>query len=120
MDEFRQHAQSGEHAHVIGVVVDHHSCVVAHAMQFGVDVDGRRDVPAAADDPCVRVDHADVGGGDLLPPEAPWVDEHVGLPIRLPGDVPGEILGEPDRCQVAERDRQRLLVGQVNADRRNH
>jgi hypothetical protein len=33
------------------------------------------------------------------------------LSVRLPGDVAGHILGESDGGQVAECDRQRLLIG---------
>lgn len=98
------------------MVVDYHPGVVAHPVQFGVDVDGRGDVPAPADHVRVAVDHADVGCGDLLPPQSPRVDEHVGPAVGLPGDVPGHVLGEPDTRQVTEGDGQRLLVGQVDAD----
>ena len=46
----------------------------ADAVNLGVNVDGRRDIPAAADHVGVLVDHADVGGGELLPPQSPRVD----------------------------------------------
>src|SRR6185437_12919670 len=102
--QFGQRAQRGEHADVVRVVVDHHAGVVAHPVQFGVNVNGRGDVPTPADHARVAVDHADVGGGDLLPPQSPRVDEHVGLPVELPGDMAGHVLGESDAGQVTEGD----------------
>ncbi len=98
--------------------MDDHAGIRAHSVQFGVDVDGGGDVPAAAHHGGVLVDHADVGGGQLLPPQSPRVDEHVGAALRLPGDVPGHVLGEADGGQVPERDGHRLFVGEVDADRR--
>src|SRR6185312_16782601 len=98
------------------MIVDHHPSVGPHPVKFGVDVDGGRDVPASADHPRVLVDDADVGGGQLLPPQAPRVDVHVGLTIGLPGDVAGHVFGEADLGEVAEGDRQLLFVGEVDAD----
>src|SRR4029077_9420843 len=87
--------------------------------QFGVEVDGRCDVPAPADHPRVLVDNADVGGGQFLPPKAPRVDEHVGLAVGLPGDVPSHVLGEADVGEVPEGDRHLLFVGEVDSDGRD-
>ena len=108
-----------EQADVVRVVVDHDAGVGPDPVQLGVDVDGGRDVPAAADHVAVLVDHADVGGGELLPPQSPRVDPHVGLTVGPPGDVAGHVLGEADAGEVAERERHRLFVGEVDADGRH-
>ena len=99
------------------MVVDDHPGVSADTVQFGVDVNRRRDVPPAAHHPRVAVNHADVRCGELLPPQSPRIDEHIRLPVGLPGDVSGHVFGEPDTGQMAEGHRERLLVGQLNSDR---
>src|SRR5258707_1234458 len=68
VDQLRQHAEGGDQADVVGMVVDHHPGVGPQSMQFGVDVDGGRDIPSSADHPGVLVDDADVGCGQFLPP----------------------------------------------------
>ena len=71
------------------------------------------------DHPGVLVDDADVGGGQFLPPQPPWIDVHVRPAVGLPGDVPGHVLGETDVGEMAEGDRHRLFVGEVDTDGRD-
>src|ERR1700741_1739442 len=46
MNQFRKCAQGSDQADVVGMVVDHHPSVGPDPVEFGVDVDGGRDVPA--------------------------------------------------------------------------
>ncbi len=81
-------------------------------MQLGVDVEGRGDVPLALHHAAVGVDPADVGGGHLLPPQAPRVDQEAAVVLR-PRDVAGDVLAEAAAGQDPERAGQRLLGGEV-------
>lgn len=69
------------------------------------------DVPPALDHPRVGVHRADIRGGEFLPPQPPWIDQHVGLAVGLPGDVTGHVLCEPDAREVAEGNGERLRIG---------
>ncbi len=73
------------------VVVHGDTDVVTEAVQLGVQRDGRGDRPAALEDATLGVDPHDVGGGDLVPGEAPGVHQQraVGLPV---GDVAGQVV----------------------------
>ena len=49
MHKFGQRAEGSDQADVVGVIVDHHPGIGPLPVQFGVDVNGGRDVPASAD-----------------------------------------------------------------------
>src|SRR5262245_54560853 len=116
MNQLGQAAEGGDQADVVRVVVDNHAGVGPDPVKFGVDVDRGRDIPFPAYHSGVLVDDADIGGGQLLPPQAPGVDVHIGLAVGLPGDVPGHVLGEAHVGEVAKGDRHLLFVGEVDAD----
>jgi hypothetical protein len=92
--------------------------VQAAPVQLGVDVDGRGDVPPAVEHGTITVHCAQIRGLDLLPPQAPRVHQHLVRARGRDRDVPGDVLGEPAVGQDPERTRQRLPLGQFDADRR--
>src|SRR5258708_4173860 len=101
VDDFGEYTHGGQYGDVVGMVVDDDPGVGAAAVQFGVDVDGGRDIPLAFQHVAVGIDPADVGGLDLLPPQAPRVDPHVTARVRLPGEVHADRRCDP-RCPFGQ------------------
>ena len=118
MQELRDLTDRGEHGGPVRVVVHHHASLGPTAMQFGVDVHRGRDVPTTLENLSVGIDAADVGGGDLLPPQTPRVHEHRGVVLRGPGDVSGDVLGEAVAGEDVERAGQGLRLGEFDTDGR--
>ena len=77
-----------------------HRGVGPPAVQLGVDVDGRGNVPLPGDDGARGVDREQVGGADLRPPQPPRVHEELGADPG--GDVAGQVLAPADVVEVAE------------------
>ena len=117
VDEVGQLADRGERRRVRRVVVHDHRGVGATAVQLGVEVDRRRDVPLAREHGAVGVDGEEIAGAHLAPPQPPRVHEEVVTPLE--GDVAGQVLAPPDVVEVAQRDRE-LLRGRELDPRPGH
>ena len=87
--------------------------VGALAVQLGVEVHRRRDVPLTRGHDAVAVDGQEVARAHLAPPQSPRVDEEVVA--LLHGDVAGHVLAPADVVEVTQRDRELLRGREVDA-----